>query len=98
MYGATNCILATKLTHKGIKIQLYAYCIYNDYVFNTTIKVVSSCNILNCVKREHLIAYYCPTKGENDYILSYLKIDGHEHLANSYNVPLSLFIAKYPKN
>jgi len=98
--NGSNCLVVRKMTADRCPIQRYSYCLYsNNKLFykNPYIKVTSSCGVLNCVRQNHLTATYEPTTKDNTYILEHLKIEGHEQLAHIKNIPLALFLCKYPK-
>lgn len=88
----TQKCLVTKIlsASKGVPIQKYAYHLYTKSLPHRYIKISSTCGILNCVKKDHLIAKYEPTKKDIDYISTYLKIDGIEQLSSVLKVPTNI--------
>lgn len=93
MEGGSNCILAKKKTMNGFDIKRYAYCLYIDFrkgIDNSYIKMSNKCNVNNCVKQEHLIATFKPTKEDIQYICDNLKTNGIEWLSNVFTVPIPL--------
>lgn len=91
--GLGCTVVAQKTIANGISITLYAYLLYSDFKgkINTGVKISHTCNIGNCVQLDHLIATYTPSKKDIEYINSYLKLDGIEHLAHVLRVPLPAF-------
>lgn len=86
-----KCLVTKALSISGgTPIQRYAYYLYTNTPPNKHIKISASCGILNCVRKDHLIAKYQPTKKDIDYISTYLKIDGIEQLSKVLKVPSNL--------
>lgn len=85
--GQTHCLIVDKKTHKSVPIQWYAYTLYCEkYNLNKFVIVRSSCGVLNCVKKSHLIANYVPSSEEADYIKTYHKIEGTDTLAHRLDI------------
>lgn len=85
MNGGSNCLL---IRFGSKKKQKDAFSMYRDefYKLNRNIKVTSTCGVLNCVKKDHLVAKYYPSKKEKEYI----EIYGKEVASNSLNVPIEM--------
>lgn len=94
VYGDNQCILvkSTHITPKRLPSPKYAYYVYN-LCLNTShdVYVSTSCGVKNCVKKEHLQPKYKPTVKDQEYIKTYLKIDGIELLSKNLKVPIELF-------
>lgn len=94
MNGGSGCIITRKTVFRRINNNRRAYFAYVGfpiYGANYNIQVSNTCGVLNCVKREHLIAVYQPSKKEQEYIATYLKIEGKEQLAHTLQIPITLF-------
>lgn len=86
-----KCLITNVLTiSNGIPVQRFAYSLYTNTSPNRYIKVTPSCGVLNCVRKDHLVAKYVPSKKEADYINTYLRIDGVDNLSHTLKVPLAL--------
>lgn len=84
--GGQNCLVT-----KSVNLQKKAYELYTKTSnLGARIKISSVCGIQNCVKPEHLVATYKPTAKDAEYIKTYYKIDGAEHLAHAFKVPQNL--------
>lgn len=100
MFGGSNCLIVKNLTVSGKQnVQRYAYSLYQEetYILNKFIKITCTCGVANCIKKEHLIAEYIPSKEEIEYINTYKDVDGIEVLAHNIKVPVELltkFLAK----
>lgn len=87
MEGGSGCTII-----KSKNYQIQAFCLYNELSeISPKLKIIPSCGVKNCVKKEHLIATYQPTKKDAEYIKDYLKIDGAEYLSHTLNVPIGVF-------
>src|SRR5574343_357430 len=86
LLGGQNCLITKSKNTQPIAYELYR----NIQKMSKKIKVYSTCGIKNCVKKDHLIAIYKPTKKETEYIKTYAKIDGSEQLAHVLKVPRDL--------
>lgn len=88
-----NCCLVVKQlsANGGIPITKYAYCIYYNYPTSLNITVSHTCDIENCVRQDHLIATYRPSKKDLEHIDMYKNIDDMKTIAEYLKVPLDLF-------
>lgn len=93
LLGGSECLITKHATRKGSPITRYAYCAYegSPYFDNTAVEVLTTCKILNCIKKEHLIPSFHPSPKDLAYIKQYLKLDGDEVMAQMMKIPLSLF-------
>lgn len=99
LFGGTNCLVTESVTTTGsMDIKKYAYFLYLDFKNqNKDIRVTSTCGVANCVKKDHLVAEYSPSKADLEYINTYKDVDGIEVLAHNMKVPVDLltkFLAK----
>jgi hypothetical protein len=94
MRGGSNCLICNIIKTKDVPIQKYAYFQYNKlYKPYPPIKLSTTCNVSNCVNKDHLIATYHPTKENIQYINTYLHVDGIEQLAFNLKIPVTLLSA-----
>ncbi len=88
--GKIEHFITKKLTHSRMPIQGYAYRLYTDTEYNPSIKIESSCGLLNCVYKDHLIASYSPTRVDKAYILSNASLYSLSELADILKAPADL--------
>lgn len=92
MSGGSNCLITKHNTISGnISVQRYAHSKYFFYPLNNSkVKVKSTCGVLNCVNKNHLIAEYKPTKKDIEYINTYIKVDGIEIMSHRLEIPIHI--------
>ncbi len=92
MKGGSNCIIVNQLTISGMACARYAYIKYIDhkYGLNINVHVSQSCGVLNCVKREHLIVEYTPSKKDMEYIKGYGSVMDDVELSHILHIPSDL--------
>lgn len=91
MLGGSDCLIVKNKSVKGYNPLRYAYMKYCGMNgINENISVKNSCGVLNCVKKEHLIAVFNPTIEDKEYIRVYSKVNTKEELAHWFKVPIEL--------
>lgn len=90
--GGSNCIIVEYDTIRGMDCCRYAYIQYNDvrYKLSRNVHFKQLCGVMNCVKKEHLVAEYIPTKSDIDYINGYGTAMDDNELAHALNIPVGL--------
>lgn len=89
--GGSDCLIIGRKKYKNAySNQLHAYCVYSGKPINSRIKVTNTCGVTQCVKEEHLIPCYKPTKDDIEYIRAN-KMMGSDYLSHVLNIPKNLF-------
>lgn len=96
LLGGSNCIAVGSKTIKSEKPCRFAYRKYNKvYELNEWVNVYTTCGVLNCVSKEHIVAEYKPTKNDLEYIGTYHKVNSLEEMAHYMRVPVQVYEVWY---
>lgn len=88
--GSCDCLIINRLKYKDTYTnQQHAYSVYNNTPINKAIKVTNTCGIEQCIKKEHLVAKYHPTKDDIEYI-KLNKMMGIDYLSHVLKIPEDL--------
>lgn len=89
--GNCDCLIINRLKYKEkYTNQQHAYSIFNGITFNPDIKVTNTCGIVQCIKKEHLLAVYKPNKEDAQYIKDNRSMYSIEELAFFVKTPVQL--------
>lgn len=83
--GSLNCVISLNKYIKTVDCRRKAFELYFGSI-TKEVRVKTSCGINECIKKEHLTHTYEPFKKNQDYIETYLKIDGTKVMAHRLGI------------
>lgn len=89
--GALDCVISMNKYIKTVDCKRKAFELYFGSI-TREVTINTSCGINECIKKEHLTYTYKPFKKNQDYIKTYLKLDGSEVLAHRLGISEGILV------